>query len=64
MMKCAKYYLQKSSVDRFEVFRNDGEDLYRRIGVFYLFDLSFQEACLKRNIDFYTNYLDEVPSAS
>jgi hypothetical protein len=52
------------TIDRFEVFRNNVEGLYGRIGAGYLFDSSFQEAYLERGVDCYVDFLDEVPSAS
>jgi hypothetical protein len=52
------------TIDRFEVFRNNVEGHYGQIGAGYLFDSSFQEACLERGVDCYVDFLDEVPSAS
>jgi hypothetical protein len=51
-------------LDHFEVFRNNFKGHYERIGAGYLFDSSFQEAYLERGVDFYVDFLDEVPSAS
>jgi hypothetical protein len=50
------------TIDRFEVFRNNVEDHYGQIGAGYLFDSSFQKAYLKRGVDCYVDFLDEVPS--
>jgi hypothetical protein len=52
------------TIDRFEVFRNNVEGRYGQISAGYLFDSSFQEACLERHVDCYVDFLDEVPSAS
>jgi hypothetical protein len=52
------------TIDRFEVFRNNVEGHYGQIGAVYLFDSSFREAYLERVVDFYIDFLDEVPSAS
>jgi hypothetical protein len=52
------------NIDRFEVFRNNVEGHYRQIGAGYLFDSSFQEANIERSVDYYVDFLDEVPSAS
>jgi hypothetical protein len=52
------------TIDSFEVFRNNIEDHYGQIGADYLFDSSFQEAYLERGVDYYVDFLDEVPSAS
>jgi hypothetical protein len=51
------------TVDRFEVFRNNVEGHYGKIGAGYLFDSSFQEAYLERGVDCYVDFLDELPSA-
>jgi hypothetical protein len=51
-------------IDHFEVFRNNVEGGYGQIGAGYLFDSSFQEAYLERDIDGYFDFLDELPSAS
>jgi hypothetical protein len=40
------------------------EGHYGQIGAGYLFDSSFQKAYLKRVVDCYVDFLDEVPSAS
>jgi hypothetical protein len=52
------------TIDRFEVFRNNVEGHYGQICAGYLFDSSFQEAFLERDVDCYVDFLDEVPSAS
>jgi hypothetical protein len=52
------------TIDRFEVFRNNVEGHYGQIGAGYLFYSSFQEAYLERGIEYYVDFLDEVPSAS
>jgi hypothetical protein len=52
------------TIDRFEVFRNNVEGHYEQIGAGYLFDSSFQKAYLERGVDYYVDFLDEVPSAS
>jgi hypothetical protein len=52
------------TIDHFEVFRNNIEGHYGQIGAGYLFDSSFQEAYLERGVDFYVDFLDEMPSAS
>jgi hypothetical protein len=52
------------TIDRFKVFRNNVEGHYGQIGAGYLFDSSFQEAYLERDVDCYVDFLDEVPSAS
>jgi hypothetical protein len=52
------------TIDLFEVFRNNVEGHYGRIGAGYLFDSSFQEVYLERFVDCYVDFLDEVPSAS
>jgi hypothetical protein len=52
------------TIDRFEVFRNNVEGHYRQIGAGYSFDSSFQEAYLERGVEYYVDFLDEVPSAS
>jgi hypothetical protein len=52
------------TIDLFEVFRNNVEGNYGQIGAGYLFDSSFQEAYLERDVDCYVDFLDEVPSAS
>jgi hypothetical protein len=52
------------TIDHFEVFRNNDEGHYRQIGAGYLFDSSFQEAYLERDVDCYVDFLDEVPSYS
>jgi hypothetical protein len=52
------------TIDRVEVFRNNLEGHYGKIGAGYLFDSSFQEAYLERVVDCYVDFLDEVPSAS
>jgi ribosomal protein L21E len=72
MMKDARYYLQTSSgiwdwdryKHRFEVFRKSVEGHYEQIGSGYLLDSSSQEAYLERGIDFYFDFLYEVPSTS
>jgi hypothetical protein len=52
------------TIDHFEVFRNNVEGHYGRIGAGYLFYSSFQKAYLERGVDCYVDFLDEVPSAS
>jgi hypothetical protein len=52
------------SIDRFEAFRNNVEGHYGQIDAGYLFDSSFQQAYLEKGVDFYIDFLDEVPSAS
>jgi hypothetical protein len=52
------------SIDRFEVFRNNIEGHYGQIGAGYVFDTSFQTAYLERGVDYYVDFMDEVPSAS
>ena len=52
------------NIDRFELFRNNVEGHYGQIGAGYLFDSDFQEAYLEKGADCYTDFLDEVPSAS
>jgi hypothetical protein len=52
------------TIDCFEVFRNNVEGHYGQIGAGYLFDSNFQERYLERGVDFYADFLDEVPSAS
>jgi hypothetical protein len=52
------------TIDRVEVFRNNLEGHYGKIGASHLFDSSFQEAYLERVVDCYVDFLDEVPSAS
>jgi hypothetical protein len=51
-------------IDRFEVFRNNVEGYYGKIGAGYLFDSSFQQAYLEKGVDCYIDILDEVPSVS
>jgi hypothetical protein len=55
--------IRDGTIDRFEVFRNNVEGHYRRIGDGYLLDSSFQKAYLERGVDCYVDFLDEVPSA-
>jgi hypothetical protein len=50
-------------IDRFEVFRNNVEGHYGQICAGYLFDSSFQEPYLERDVDCYVDCLDKVPSA-
>jgi hypothetical protein len=57
-------FIWDGTIDRFEVFRNNVEGHYGKIGAGYLFDSSFQEAYLERGVDCYVDFLDEVPSAS
>jgi hypothetical protein len=52
------------TIDYFEVFTNNIEGHHGQIGAGYLFDSSFQEAYLERDVDCYVDFLDEVPSAS
>jgi hypothetical protein len=52
------------TIKYFEVFRNNVEGHYGRIGAGYLFDSSFQEAYLEGGVDCYFDFLDEVPYAS
>jgi hypothetical protein len=52
------------TIDRFEVFRNNVEGHYEKIGAGYLFDSYFKEAYLERGVDCYVDFLDEIPSAS
>jgi hypothetical protein len=52
------------TIDHFEVFSNNVEGDYGQIGAGYLFDSNLQEAYLERVVDFYVDFLDEVPSAS
>jgi hypothetical protein len=52
------------TIDRFEVFRNNVEGHYGQIGAGYLFDLSFQEAYLEKEVNRYIDSLDELPYAS
>jgi hypothetical protein len=52
------------TIDHFEVFRNNVEGHYGRIGAGYLFDSNFQKAYLERGVDCYVDFMDEVPSAS
>jgi hypothetical protein len=52
------------SIDRFEIFRNNVEGHYFKIGTGYLFDPDFQAAYLERGPDCFIDFLDEVPSAS
>jgi hypothetical protein len=52
------------TIDCFEVFRDNVEGNYGQIGAGYLFDSSFHEAYLERVVDYYVDFLDEVPSAS
>jgi hypothetical protein len=52
------------TIDPFEVFRNNVEGHYGQIGIGFLFDSSFQKAYLKRGVECYVDFLDEVPSAS
>jgi hypothetical protein len=52
------------TIDYFEVFTNNIGVHYGQIGAGYLFDSSFQEAYLERDVDCYVDFLDEVPSAS
>jgi hypothetical protein len=52
------------NIDRFEVFRNNVRGHYGQIGASYLFDSDFQEACLEKGADWYTDFSDEVQSAS
>jgi hypothetical protein len=54
----------EGTIDRFEVFRNNVEGHYEKIGAGCLFDSSFQEAYLESGVDCYDDYLDEVPSVS
>jgi hypothetical protein len=37
---------------------------FGQIGAGYLFDSSFQESYLERGVDFFVDFLDEVPSTS
>jgi hypothetical protein len=39
------------TIERFEVFRNNVEGHYGQIGAGYLFDSSFKEAYLERDVD-------------
>jgi hypothetical protein len=57
-------FIWDGTIDRFEVFRNNLEGHYGQIGAGYLFDSSFQKAYLERGVDFYVDFLDEVPSDS
>jgi hypothetical protein len=57
-------FIWDGTIDRFEVFRNNLEGHYGQIGAGYLFDSSFQKAYLERDVDFYVDFLDEVPSDS
>jgi hypothetical protein len=52
------------TINRFEVFRNNVDGHYGQIGAGYLFDSSFQKAYVERSIDYYVDFLDEIPSAS
>jgi hypothetical protein len=54
------------TIDRFEVFRNNVESHCGQIGAGYLFESSFQESYLylKRGVDCYVDFLDEIHSAS
>jgi hypothetical protein len=52
------------NIDRFVVFTNNVEGHYGQIDAGYLFDSSFQEAYLERDVDCYVDFLDEVPSTS
>jgi hypothetical protein len=52
------------TIDRFEVFRNNGEGHYGQIGAAYLFDSRFQKTYLERGVDCYDDFLDEVSSTS
>jgi hypothetical protein len=49
------------TINRFEVFRNNVEGHYGQIGAGHFLYSSFQEANLERGVDFYTDFLDEVP---
>jgi hypothetical protein len=44
------------TIDRFEVFRNNVEGYYGQIGAGYLFDSSFQEVYLERDVDCYVDF--------
>jgi hypothetical protein len=52
------------TIDRLEVFRNnvEGYYYYGQIDAGYLFDSCFQVAYLERGVDYYVEFLDEVPS--
>jgi hypothetical protein len=52
------------SLDHFEEFRNKFEGHYGQIGAAYLFDSDFQKANLENGAECYTDFLDEVQSAS
>jgi hypothetical protein len=47
----------------FEVFRKNVECHYEQICTVHLFDSSFQDAYLERDVDCYFDFLDEVHSA-
>jgi hypothetical protein len=51
------------SISHFELFNNNVEDNYWKIGAGYSFDSKFQEAFFERGVDCYVNFLGEVPSA-
>ena len=52
------------SLDHFEEFRNKVEGHYGQVGAGYLFDSEFQEAYFEKGTYCYTDFLDEVHSAS
>jgi hypothetical protein len=52
------------TTDSFEVIRNNVEGNFGQIAASYLLDSSSHEAYLERGIDYYFDFLDEVPSAS
>jgi hypothetical protein len=52
------------TINRFEAFRNNFEGHYGQIGAVYLFDSYSQEEYLERDVEYYDDFLDEVPSAS
>jgi hypothetical protein len=51
------------TIDCFEVFRNNVEGYYGKIGSDYLFDSCFQGEYLETVVDCYVDFLDEVSSA-
>jgi hypothetical protein len=49
---------------RCEVFRNNVEGHYGQIGASYFFGKGFHTAYLEIGVDFYVDFIGEVPSAS
>jgi hypothetical protein len=46
------------TINRFEVFSNNIEDHFGQVGASILFDSSFQEVYLERDVDCYIDFMD------